>query len=92
VGNVLLTIRDVLPQSMPKLTDEQRRALRLLASIPNGCTETLMLARGFELSMLRTLPRDGLAGAEPYNTFARGQHITMTLMRITEAGRKAIAQ
>jgi hypothetical protein len=56
---------------MATLTDEQRRALRLLASIPNGCTETLMLARGFELSMLRKLLRDGLAAAEPYNTLYR---------------------
>jgi hypothetical protein len=75
-----------------KLTDEQRRALRLLASIPNGCTETLMLARGFELSMLRKLLRDGLAAAEPYNTSAGGKHMRVTLMHITEAGRKAIAQ
>jgi hypothetical protein len=36
-------------------------------------------------------PRDGLAAAEPYNTLAGGKHIRMTLMRITEAGRKAIA-
>jgi hypothetical protein len=76
---------------MVSLTPEQRRALRLLASIPNGCTETLMLARGFELSMLRKLLRDGLAAAEPYNTLAGGKHVRMTLMRITEAGRKAIA-
>jgi hypothetical protein len=77
---------------MAKLNDEQRRALRLLASIPNGCTETLMLARGFEPSMLRKLLRDGLAAAEPYNTSAGGKHVRVTLMRITEVGRLAIAQ
>jgi hypothetical protein len=77
---------------MAKLTDEQRRALRLLASIPNGCTETLMLARGFEPSLLRKLLRDGLAAAEPYNTLAGGKHVRTTLIRITDAGRKAIAQ
>jgi hypothetical protein len=76
---------------MVSLTPDQHRALRLLASIPNGCTETLMLARGFELSMLRKLLRDGLAAAEPYNTLAGGKHVRMTLMHITETGRKAIA-
>jgi hypothetical protein len=34
---------------MAKLTDEQRRALQLLARSPNGCTEALILAHGFEL-------------------------------------------
>jgi hypothetical protein len=34
---------------MAKLSDEQRRALKLLASSPNGCTEALMLAHGFEI-------------------------------------------
>jgi hypothetical protein len=72
---------------MATLTDEQRHALRLLASVPNGCTETLMLARGFEPSMLRKLLRDGLSAAEPYKTLAGGKHVIMTLMRITEAGR-----
>jgi hypothetical protein len=41
-----------IDRAMATPTDEQRRALRLLASIPNGCTGTLMLARGFEPSML----------------------------------------
>jgi hypothetical protein len=30
--------RDVQPHTMAALTDEQRRALRLLAASPNGCT------------------------------------------------------
>jgi hypothetical protein len=42
----------VLPQSnMAKLTDEQR-ALELLARSPNGCTEAISLAYGFDLAML----------------------------------------
>jgi hypothetical protein len=68
----------------------RRTAPPVAGEFPNGCTETLMLARGFELSMLRKLLRDGLAAAEPYNTLAGGNHVRMTLMRITEAGRKAI--
>jgi hypothetical protein len=40
------------------LTDEQRRALRLLARSPNGCTEAIMLAHGFDLVMLGKLALD----------------------------------
>jgi hypothetical protein len=44
-----------LPRPMAKLTDEQRRALQLLARSPNGCTEALMMAHGFEVAMLSRL-------------------------------------
>jgi hypothetical protein len=92
VGNVLLAIRDVLPHSMTKLTDEQRRALRLLAHSPNGCTEAVLMAHGFDLEMLGQLVTDGLADAEARNTMA-GRHRTKVIwMHITEAGRKVIAQ
>jgi hypothetical protein len=43
---------------MATLTDEQRRALRLLGRRPNGYTEAIMLAHGFEGAMLGL---DGLA-------------------------------
>jgi hypothetical protein len=86
VGNVLLTIRDVLPQSMPKLTDEQRRALQLLARSPNGCTEALMMARG----LLSALVLNGLAVAVDHSTMAGRRRMKVTWLRITNAGRKAI--
>jgi hypothetical protein len=40
---------------MAKLTDEQRRALLLLARSPNGCTEAIMMAHEFESAMLAKL-------------------------------------
>jgi hypothetical protein len=46
------------------MSREQRRALRLLAGSPLGCTEAIMLAHGFTIEMLDTLVRDGLATAE----------------------------
>jgi hypothetical protein len=71
VGNVLLTIRDVLPQSnMAKLTHEQRRAPQLLARSPSCCTEALLMAHGFELVMLAKLAVDGLAKVEAHDTKA----------------------
>ena len=43
---------------------DRRRALRLLAGSPLGCTEAIMLAHGFTNEMLEALVRDGLATAE----------------------------
>jgi hypothetical protein len=55
---------------MTDLTDEQRRALRLLARSPNGCTEALLMAHGFELAFLGKLVFDGHALATPHLTQA----------------------
>jgi hypothetical protein len=77
---------------MARLTDEQRRALRLLARSPNGCTEALMLAHGFESAMLGDLVLNGLAVAVDHRTMAGRRRIKVIWLRITEAGRKAIAR
>jgi hypothetical protein len=77
---------------MAKLSDDQRRALRLLAGSPNGCTEAIMLAHGFEVAMLGQLVFDGLARAEDHNTMAGSRRIKVTWLQITAAGRKAIAE
>jgi hypothetical protein len=50
-----------------KLTDDQRRALQLLARSPNGCTEAILLAHGFELAMLGKLAFDGFANVERHD-------------------------
>jgi hypothetical protein len=76
---------------MSKLTDEQRRALQLLARSPNGCTEALMMAHGFESAMLGDLALDGFAVAVDHRTMAGRRRIKITWLRITE-GRKAIAE
>jgi hypothetical protein len=77
---------------MAKPTDEQRRALQLLARSPNGCTEALMLAHGFESGILGSLVLDGLAVAVDHTTIAGRRRMKVTWMRITAAGRKAIAE
>jgi hypothetical protein len=76
---------------MAKLSEHQRRALQLLARSPNGCTEALMLAHGFESAMLGDLVLNGLAVAVDHNTMAGRRRIKVTWLRITAAGRKAIA-
>jgi hypothetical protein len=75
---------------MAKLTDEQRRALRLLARSPNGCTEALMMAYGFEVAMLGKLVLDGLAKADARDTMAGSRRMKVVWLQITRAGRKLI--
>jgi hypothetical protein len=41
------------------LSADQRRAFRLLAGSPHGCTEAILLAHGFTTEMLTVLVRDG---------------------------------
>jgi hypothetical protein len=70
---------------MATLTDEQRRALRLMAAQPHGCTEADMLTHGFELATLGDLMFRRLALAAPRDT------LPVMWIELTEAGRKAIA-
>jgi hypothetical protein len=84
--------RDVHPHPMVALTDEQRRALQLLAGSPNGCTEAILMAHGFHLAMLGKLAFDGFANVEARETMAGSRRMKVFWLRITEAGRKAIAE
>jgi hypothetical protein len=82
----------MLRQPMADLTDEQRRALQLLARSPDGCTEALMMAYGFPIEMLGDLAMAGFALATPHDTRAWRQPMLVVWMTITEVGRKAIAE
>jgi hypothetical protein len=50
---------------MADLTDEQLRALRLLARYPSRCPGTVLLEQGFSYDQLSDLVLDGLAKLEP---------------------------
>ena len=71
---------------------DHRRALKLLAVSRNGCTEAVMLAHGFPVPLLVELVRSGLASATPERVVAGKRAIQMTRVRITEAGRQALAK
>jgi hypothetical protein len=77
---------------MAALTDEQQRALRLLARSPNDNTEAIMLAHGFESALLGKLVIDGLAKVEIHDTKVAGRRAKAKVawLQITPAGRKAI--
>jgi hypothetical protein len=73
-----------------RLNAEQRRALELLASIPRGATEALLLAHGFRRETLVALVLAELATIASETMRAGGQTINVERYRITDAGRKAI--
>jgi hypothetical protein len=74
------------------LSQEQLRALRILAAAGAvGRTETLLKAHGFATPLLAALVRDGLATAAQESVPAGHETTTLTLMRITDAGRQALA-
>jgi hypothetical protein len=72
------------------LSHDQSRALRLLADAPNGATATIMLARGFTISLLDDLVLSGLATAKKRATRAGRRPIKVTWLMITDAGRQAL--
>jgi hypothetical protein len=77
---------------MTKLTEEQRRALRVLSRHSTGCAEALMRAHGFSVEQLAGLVSKGLATMEPTLTDVSGEKRLVVWMQITAPGRQAIGQ
>jgi hypothetical protein len=69
------------------LKPDRRRALELLETSPDGCTEAIMLAHGLTLDLLRDLIHAGLAPAKAERVVAAGRPIEVARVSITEAGR-----
>ena len=69
---------------------DRRRALELLASSPDGCSEAIMLARGFTVEQMVELVHAGLAITNGERTAKGARAIELTRVRITEAGRSAL--
>jgi hypothetical protein len=76
--------------AMAKLSDKQRAALRMLDASARGYSLSTMAARGFDLEMLHDLVHAGWATVHR-GAFGPGTSKIVSL-RITEAGRKAIAE
>ena len=69
----------------------RRRALDLLAGSRDGVPEALMLAHGFSIELLVELVRAGLVSATIESMVAGRHPIEVTRVRITDAGRRALA-
>jgi len=78
----------IMPRAAPK--PDRRRALRLLADNRNGCTEAIMLAHGFPVSLLVDLCVAGLVTATPERIVAGGRKVEVVRLKITDAGRQAL--
>ncbi len=70
---------------------QRRRALELLEASIDG-TEAIMLAYGFKTELLVELVNAGLATASIERIVAGGRRVEVTRVRITGAGRRALAK
>ena len=71
---------------------DRRRALELLASSPDGCSEAVMLARGFTVEQMDELHRAGLATTNAEREAMGARTIELARVRITEAGRSTLSK
>jgi hypothetical protein len=69
----------------------RRRALELLAASPDGVTDAILAAHGFTLEQMVDLVRRGLATATAERVTTGERSIEVARIRITAAGRKALA-
>ncbi len=72
------------------MTRDQRRALRLLADVPRGIAESLMLAHGFSRELIAGLVLAGLVTVVTDTVRIGGETINVELVMITDAGRRAL--
>ena len=72
------------------MTRDQRRALRLLADVPRGIAESLMLAHGFSRELIAGLVLAGLVTVVTDTVRIGGETINVELVMITAAGRRAL--
>ena len=76
--------------AMGRFSGDHYRALRLLGSYPNGCSERLMVWNGVAVETMVDLIRAGLARAETIKRLDRGRPMEVARLKITEAGRRAL--
>jgi hypothetical protein len=73
-------------------TDQQRRALKLLARYPDGCAAALMLAHRFTIDMLADLAADGLLTIDTRREQVGGRQKVVVRVQISPAGRRELAE
>ena len=82
-----------LPPRKRRLSPNARRALLLLATSPHGTNEALLvIVHGLKQQMLAGLVRAGFAAAERELVNAGGRPVEIVRIRITDDGRKALAE
>ena len=74
------------------MTAAERRLLEMLAGSADGTTDALLTAHGFKLDVLISIVTAEFATATPERVFAAGKPVEVTRVRITDAGRRAVAE
>jgi hypothetical protein len=85
--------RNYVKTSEPKRPSsalDRRRALRILATSPDGRGEAVLFAHGFTPALLADLVRGGLAIRKTQRV-GRWQQIDVARLKITEAGRRVLS-
>jgi hypothetical protein len=77
---------------MASRSDEERRALNLLAGHSDGCDEAMLLADRVTVGQLAGLVIDGYATGSVARIAVDGREKPVVWMKITDAGRTAIAE
>ena len=80
------------PHRYRRPNPDRRRALELLAGSREGCTKAMMRAHGFSIKMLVELVKVGLATTKRERMVAGRRQTDVARVRITEAGRQALAK
>ena len=71
---------------------DRRRALELLAGSRYGYTKAILRAHGFSIDMMIELVKAGLATTKRERMVADGRQTDVVRVRITDAGRQALAK
>jgi hypothetical protein len=78
-------------EPMMPLSAEQRRSLAMLATARHdGVAQALLSAHGFDASMIAELVNHGLAILTMERVRTSGRLMAVAMVRITEAGRRAV--
>jgi hypothetical protein len=77
---------------VPKLTNEQQRALRVLARHTDGCAQPALLADGFSVCQFVVLVIEGFATMRRKRVDIGGREKMMIWLQITPIGQSAVAE
>jgi hypothetical protein len=83
--------RQIGGSNVPKLNDDERRALKMLAH-RDGCAEAVLLADGFSIDQVAGMVLGGYAVMQRRRVEISGRERTVVWVQITEEGRQAIGQ
>jgi hypothetical protein len=73
------------------LTAEERQALNLLAGSRDGCSQSIMMAHGLPIGVLRQIVRNGVAKEDLEVKDNGTVSIIVKMLRLTADGRLALA-